>query len=88
MVSSTQMDYFYTMLKSPYFLRLRADLLQDLRMVSVTKDVTVTSIIEEALDHHLPSIIKSIVASPDDMPRWTAARDAEESAFQDFRGSK
>ena len=41
------------MRKTPFFIKLRPDLLETLRKVSRERDVTITSLIEDSVDAHL-----------------------------------
>ena len=52
------------MRKTPFFIKLRPDLLETLRQVSRERDVTITSLIEDSVDAHLTNV--SQVAAPDE----------------------
>jgi hypothetical protein len=43
-------------IKIPFNLRLREDLLADLRSVSIQRNIPMTALIEDALDRYLPAI--------------------------------
>ena len=46
--------------RSPFSIRLRADLLEDLKLVSRHRPVTMTGVIEKALESYLPTILSDI----------------------------
>ena len=46
--------------KTSFHIRLRSDLLASLRAVTVQRPVTMTSIIEDALDAHLPGLMDGL----------------------------
>ena len=46
--------------RSPFSIRLRADLLEDLKLVSRHRPVTMTGVIEKALESYLPTILIDI----------------------------
>jgi hypothetical protein len=51
--------------KTPYFLRLEPSLIEGAQMISKREGVTVTSIIEDALEVHLRDRIKAHLRSMD-----------------------
>ena len=46
--------------RSPFSIRLRADLLEDLKLVSRHRPNTMTGVIEKALELYLPTILNDI----------------------------
>ena len=46
--------------RSPFSIRLRADLLEDLKLVSRHRPITMTGVIEKALELYLPTILNDI----------------------------
>jgi hypothetical protein len=46
--------------RTPFNIRLRSDLLADLRIVALYTPATMTSAIEDALDAHLPPLLDKI----------------------------
>jgi len=46
--------------RSPFSIRLRADLLEDLKLVSRHRPITMTGVIEKALESYLPTILSDI----------------------------
>ena len=46
--------------RSPFSIRLRADLLEDLKLVSRHRPITMTGVIEKALESYLPTILIDI----------------------------
>ena len=52
-LSTTQTVIFYGMNKTPYFLRIKPETIFQLRELSKARSVTVTSIIEDALEEYL-----------------------------------
>ena len=51
-----------TLNKTPYFLRLEPSLIEGAQMISKRDGVTVTSVIEDALEEHLRDRIKAMDA--------------------------
>ena len=59
--------------RTPFSIRLRSDLLSDLRIVSLYTPATMTSAIEDALDAHLPPLLDKIGDSTQKMERRVQA---------------
>jgi hypothetical protein len=43
-------------IKIPFNLRLREDLMADIRSVSIQRNISMTALIEDALDRYLPAL--------------------------------
>jgi predicted HicB family RNase H-like nuclease len=43
-------------IKTPFNMRLREDLMADLRSVSIQHNISMTTLIEDALDRYLPAL--------------------------------
>ena len=55
--------------KAPFYCRIRVELLRDLRKLARLEDATITSIVEAALEAHLPARLDKHGVEPQP-PAW------------------